>query len=512
MRTLIIYAIIVPLALLLGYLLIDLTNSNFQSGSSLAVVGIIAGILVFPLLVRWHYPLLLFCWSATIIVFFIKTTPNLGQVMIVVSLGLSILERILNPNRHFIRVPSVTLPLLFFLIVVWITAKINGGIGMHAFGSDVYGGRKYLVLFIGIAGYFALTSRPIPPEKARLYASLYLLGGVTTLIGDLYPLAPSWAVFIFHVFPPSIGAIQEGFDLGHTRLGGLGNAACAVYLWMLAQYGLRKIFFGGKLWRPVVLFLLVCLVLMGGYRTSLFLVGLSFIFLFFSEGLYRTRMLGLFILVGILGATIMIPLADKLPFTFQRALSFLPVHVSPEAQASADASTNWRKAMWTALLPQIPQHLLVGKGYAISTEDYNEMMGGGMGFASIDAGDQSLALSGDYHNGMISVVMCFGAWGVVVIVWFICMGFRVMYYNMKYGRPELYTYNSMLFILYFNEMASYLSCLGGLTIASDMMTFVGPIGMSIALNHGMCRPPPKPMPLAETTQRRLVPVLPAYQQ
>ncbi len=377
LRTLIIYAILVPLALVVGYVLTDLTNSNFTSASSLVAVGILAFILVFPLLVRWHYPLLLFCWSATLICFFVKTEPNVGQVMVAVSLGLSIVERIMNPQRNFIRVPSITMPLLVFLIVVLITAKINGGIGMHSFGSDVYGGRKYVILFIGMAGYFALTSRAIPPEKAKLYASLFLLGGITTVIGDLYPLAPSWSYIIFRFFPPSAGALQEGFDLGQTRLGGIGNAACAVYLFMLARYGLRGIFLGGKLWRPVALFVLVCLVLMGGFRTALFIVGLSFVFMFFAEGLYRTRMLGVFALAGILGAVIMVPFADKLPFTFQRAMSFLPVHISPEAQASADGSTEWRKAMWAALVPQIPQHLLVGKGYAISTEDYNEMMGGG---------------------------------------------------------------------------------------------------------------------------------------
>ncbi len=113
---------------------------------------------------------------------------------------------------------------------------------------------------------------------------------------------------------------------------------------------------------------------------------------------------------------------------------------------------------------------------------------------------------------MISVVMCFGAWGVVAIVWFIFAGLRVMYRNLRYGRPDLYTFNAILFILFFNEAASYLSCLGGLSIYGDMMSFVGPLGMSVALNHGVCRPTPKPVALVETAQRRLVPALPAFQQ
>ena len=515
LRSLITYAMVVPLALLAGYLL-----SNPLTYSTFVFIGILAFILLFPFLVRFHYPWMLFGWSATMILFFVKGTPNLGQAMIALSLMLSILERILNPQRHFIRVPSITMPLIAFVIVIWITAKMNGGIGMHAFGSDVYGGRKYMILFIGIAGYFALTSRPIPPEKARLYASLYFLGGITTIIGDLYPIAPSWMNFVFHFFPPSIGAIQGGFNLGTTRLAGLGNAASVLFLWMLARYGLRGIFLGGKLWRPVLLVIFGIFGLTGGFRSTLYIMGLSFAFMFFAEGLHRTRLLGVFILTGALAAALLVPLSDKLPQTFQRAMTIIPgLHVTAEAQAAAEASTNWRFQMWTALLPQVPPHLLVGKGFTISQEDYNQMLnnaggaGYGMGFRTIDAADQGLALANDYHNGMLSLVLGFGVWGVIAVVWLMFAGLRVMYLNLRYGRPELYTFNAMLFIIFFNEMGCYLSCLAGLGISSDMVFFTGPLGLSIALNHGVCRPPPKPVALVETAgQRRLIPSLPAFQQ
>jgi hypothetical protein len=509
LRSLITYAIVVPLALLAGYLL-----TNPLTTSAFVFIGILAALLVFPLLVRFHYPWMLFGWSAAMYLFFIKGTPNLGQAMIGLSLMLSILERIMNPQRHFIRVPSITAPLMAFVLVIWITAKMNGGIGLHALGSDVYGGKKYIALFLGIAGYFALTSRPIPPEKAKLYGSLFLLGGITTVIGDLYPIAPSWMNIVFHFFPPSGGAIVSGFDLGVARLGGLGNGASVLYLWMLARYGLRGIFLGGKLWRPVLLIFFGFFGLMGGFRSTLFIMGFSFIFMFFSEKLYRTRMLGIFVLIGILGATLMVPLSDKLPLTFQRAMSFIPgLHVSTQAKAMADASTNWRIQMWTALLPQVPQHLLIGKGFAISPEDYNQMMTAGTGFTAVDAAGQGLALANDYHNGMLSVVLGFGVWGLIVLVWFMFAGVRVMYNNMRYGRAELYSFNAMLFVLFFYEMASYLCCFGGLSISGDMVLLTGPLGMSIALNHGMCRPAPKPVALVKTAgQRRIIPNLPVFQQ
>src|SRR5580658_1729644 len=97
LRSLIIYAMVLPLALLVGYLLSDPT---------LILLSVLAFIVIFPLLVRFHYPWMLFGWSATMILFFIKATPNLGLAMIALSLTLSILERIMNPQRHFVRMPS----------------------------------------------------------------------------------------------------------------------------------------------------------------------------------------------------------------------------------------------------------------------------------------------------------------------------------------------------------------------------------------------------------------------
>ena len=77
--------------------------------------------------------------------------------------------------------------------------------------------------------------------------------------------------------------------------------------------------------------------------------------------------------------------------------------------------------MWKALLPQVPPHLLLGKGYAISMEDF-EMMGRDVAFRSVDASQQGLALAGDYHNGPLSVVIPFGIWGVIAFLWFASPG------------------------------------------------------------------------------------------
>jgi len=494
LRSLIIYAVCVPLAVVVGYML-----TNPMDYSTLGLFGILALLLVSPILLRWHHPLLIVSWNMSMTLFFIKSTPSLWMVMVAISLGISLLERTLNSDMHFIRVPQITWPLLCLIAVILLTAKLTGGLGFRAFGSDVYGGKKYVELLAGIFSYFALTSRRIPPEKAGLYVALFFLAEATRCIGDLYSIAPSWANFIFWFFPPSINSFNQ-FELGQTRLGGIGAAGTAICLWMLARYGIRGIFLEGRLWRPCLWFFCFVLDLLGGFRSAMLAVAAPFAIMFFMEGLHRTRLLPVAILSGTLVAAMIVPLAPHLPFTFQRALSFLPLDISQEAKTSAQASLDWRMNMWTALLPQVPKHLLLGKGMAISPEDYTTMMGTAMGTTAgaIDPSQDPLAISSDYHNGALSVILPFGIWGMMAYLWLMFAGVWVLYRNWKYGRPELRTTNALLFAVFLFEVLSFLSCYAGYAMPIGIPYLVGYLGLGIALNNGVCQPAPEPVPARET--------------
>ena len=180
-----------------------------------------------------------------------------------------------------------------------------------------------------------------------------------------------------------------------------------------------------------------------------------------------------------------IPLANRLPVTFQRALSFLPLNIDPAVRADAQASLDWRIEMWKALLPQVPPHLLLGKGYAITPEDY-QMMGANAALHSINPAEQALALSGDYHSGPLSVILPFGLWGAIVVIWFLIAGIWALHHNRLYGDPALQNYNTFLFAAFVAKTIGFVFIFGG--ISSDMVNFAGILGLSISLNGGICRP------------------------
>jgi hypothetical protein len=482
LRSLITYAICVPLALFVGYLL-----ANQWDYSTFAVVGVLAGLMVMPLLIRWHYHLLLLSWNATLILFFLKGAPKVWLVMVVVSVGIAVVSRAINAQQRFLSVPQITWPLIYLAVVVLFTAKLTGGFGLKMLGSEVYGGKKYIFTFVSILSYFALTSRRIPPERAGVALALFFLGGITAFVGDLYYLVPSTPNFVFWLFPPNI---TSEVGAGAMRLLGAVGVAQAVIFYLLARYGIRELFLTGKRWRLMLFFGSLTLGLLGGHRAMVITIGGIFMIQFFLEGLHRSKLLPVFLFIGLSGLVLLIPLAPRLPLTFQRALSFLPVQVDPRARQDAKDSMEWRYAMWNALLPQVPPHLLLGKGYSFSQEDY-ESMGRDSAFTSIDASQQALALSSDYHNGWLSVLITFGIWGMIGVLWLFIAGFFVVYRNYRYGDPELRVANCFLLAYFIVQVLFFLS-IGGSGLHGDLFIFCGDLGLSVALNGGRCRPVPVP--------------------
>jgi hypothetical protein len=495
-RSLIVYAICVPLAIFVGYLL-----TNPQDLETIGFIGVMAAILVFPLLMRFHYPLLIFSWNLPVTLFFLPGHPSLFYLMVLASLSISVVERILDRNQPFLPASAVRWPLLAFLALIIITAKLTGGFGLRSMGSDVYGGKKYVGLVIGIMSFFAITARPIPKRYAGLYVTLWFAGSFFNAISDFYSVTPQSLRFIFVLIPPSNSGLDEMGNLdvvlGQTRLAGIAGAAGSVWCWMLARHGFRNCFLTPKLWRPVTLVAMLPLVMLGGFRSAI--IGLMLItgLMFYMEKIHRTGLMLALVLAGIMGSAMLVPLAPHLPFTFQRALAFLPLDISPEARMNAETSTEWRLEIWRALLPQIPNYLLIGKGYAFSAEIYNEEMGANSIFHGqkvIDASQNALALSSDFHSGPLSLIIPFGIWGVLLWLWYLIAGFFVVWRNYRNGNPDLGFINRYLYVVFIVKCITFVFIFGDLV--GDMAGYAAIIGLSIALNHGIGRPQPikKPLP------------------
>ena len=488
-RMLITYVVCIPVAITVGYLLTDPLDYG-----TLGFLGLLIAILISPIFIKWHYPMLVFGLGCPIICFFIVGKPPFSQVIVVLSLGIALTERILNVNgeKRFLSVPAMTWPLLYICAVTYLTAELNGGIQLqHVGGEGAGGGRKYLNIFLGAAGYFALTSQAIPRARRKLYLMLFMLPSLLGLISDLFPYLPSPLNKINLLFPPT-SLFEEGITVGTTRLSALSFAIGTVMYYMLARYGLRGIFSATKPWRGLFFVMAFLLSLLGGYRSSLGGLIAALTLIFFLEGMHRTRLLPLLLLAGVLGGTVLAVVSDKLPFTFQRSMCFLPLFKWDEAAViDARNSSEWRYAIWRETWPKVPEHLLLGKGYTITAEEYSFMGNQIFDKGNINASDQGLAVSGDYHSGPLSTLMPFGIWGGIGMLWLMGAVFYVTYHNYRYGDPELKTMNTYFFAASISGPIFFLFVVGALT--QSVTGFASLAGFSVALNGGMARPKPQPV-------------------
>lgn len=478
-----IFALLLPLAALVGYLIAD------GEIESMAAVVLFAGILTIPLVLRRHHLLLVMSWNLAMNLFFLPGSPPLWMLSSLVSLGLIVLAKIMDRDLKLLNIPSVTWSLIALGMVVIFTMAATGTLGVRSLGGASYGGKKYFFILFAIIGYFCLSSISIPREKTNLYIGAFLIPGLSPAIGNLiYKLPSLW--FLFILFPAEnvmlLANDDFAIDAYASRIGrvqGLAFASTALLSYLLARYGIRGILDLRSPWRILLLVAALIIGLFGGFRSVLALNCGLIAVQFFLEGMHRTKMFPVLILVGIITLAGIIPMARKLPLSVQRALSVLPIDVSPAARLDALGSTDWRLRMWQAAMQDVPRHLWIGKGYTASASEYlltQQATRYGM------AEDYELSLlAGDYHNGPLSILIPFGVFGMLAFLAFLWAGGRVLYRNFRYGPPHLKVINAFLLSSFAVRAVFFFVVFGG--IHGDIVVLAGLVGFGVALNHGMCK-------------------------
>jgi len=481
-RNHLIFGLCLPLAVLLGYMLADIDDP-----ASRLVVLIALGVLAAPVLMRWHHPLLILSWNMAAQPA-LPGSPHLWSLLAMLSLFFAVLNRSVNPGYQFAYVPQIVRPMLAFAIVVLVTMFLTGGIGLRIFGSSAVGGRGYFYIFAAIAGFFALSSVSIPQERVPLYIALFFLPGLTSMVSQLAGWLGPKARFVGLLFPvgmPSDEFVADPNLSGDMlRVGGLVGASFALIFWLLARFGTVGVFDLVRPWRLLLLLAGVVGLTLGGFRSAFLLTAGVFFILFSFEKLWRTRLSLVLLGLGLVAGIGLVGFADRLPLPVQRTLSFLPVKIDPVTRQMAEYSTEWRIEMWKSVLPEVPKYLLKGKGYSYSADDLfmTQMEGTRAGTVSY----QAAAFAGDYHNGPLSVIIPFGAAGMLAFVWLLFAGSRFLYSVYREGPPELRGINRFILALFLARVLLFFFIFGSLT--NDLFHFAGLLGFSVALNRAAQRP------------------------
>src|ERR1043166_2749776 len=120
-RTLIVFGLLVPLAILVGYLLATPENVLSFLG-----VGLVILLVLTPILLRWHHSILIITWNMAVTVFFLPGQPSLWHLMALGSLGIAFLDWLLTKKQTFLHVPQLTWSLVALAVATVTTGKITG--------------------------------------------------------------------------------------------------------------------------------------------------------------------------------------------------------------------------------------------------------------------------------------------------------------------------------------------------------------------------------------------------
>jgi hypothetical protein len=487
-----IYLVLIPLAIYLGW-----TLSEPMSRGSVLVVGGLFTLLLIPILLRWHRPMLVFAWNSSIIVFVLPGTPPLWMPIAGAAFLILILQWIIEKKTPLLTVRSINWVLGIILVVALITAYVRGGIGLQAMGSEAYGGKRYVFIIGAIVGYYALTLVRFPADKVERYVTLFFLGGLTHAIGNAIAFAGPSLYWLFSVFSyqnalSQIQAEYSGYEL--VRIGGVSVAMIYLLYFFLARYPIRQILSLDRPWLPFAVLGSAVLGTLGGFRSNMLLMGIVFAFKFFLDRLFWTRQFFALLLFGAILAAVTLPFADKLPYPIQRTISFIPyVPVDPFVRNDAMGSTYWRLEMWSVLMDDLPQYLLIGKGYVINPTDLY-MLEHSMMRGFLESFEGAL-IAGDYHSGPLSVLVNFGIPGALAWLVFCVISLRAFVRNFRYGEERWRNLNGLLLALYAGKIVFFFFIFGD--FALQLYEFTGLLGLSIAINGGVREKPATPRPVVK---------------
>ena len=479
-KSLFIFVFCVPLAIVLGIML-----ATPLDRSTMLLVSTGFFLLLTPFMLTGHHTFLILSWNAYVNAFFLPGKPYIWMLSAVISLFFLVLIATLNRGKiKLLFVPSITWPLLILALITFVTSQLTGGVGAQSLGSDVFGGKRYIFLWMAIAAYFALSAIPADPQKRQFLAAGFFVSSVTAALSNMAFMLGENFFFLFLLFPVEWAltqAVSEYMIGSIMRIGGLGPASVGLVSFLLVRYGIRGMFTFRYPWRSVIFLAAIVMGLFSGFRATFVFAVLLFAVQFFVEGLHRTKFLLIFTIIFSLMAILLLPVASRLPLSVQRCLTVLPLDLDRAAIEAARGSTDWRVELWRAIIPDIPRYLWLGKGYSLDPKDVY--------FAQMHISVRSTApyepalIAGDYHNGPLTLIIPFGIWGVLAFLWFCIAAFRVLVRNLKYGDPEIRNINNFLLAAFIANLIYFVFVFGAFYL--DLVRFVGIVGLSISLNHGV---------------------------
>jgi hypothetical protein len=338
---------------------------------------------------------------------------------ILMGLGVAkfFVEDVILRRASFVRIDRWQLIFLagFMAVLTW--HGMHDRFGMRFLGSEVWGGRNYVSVYVGLVAFFVVQSTSV---KSELWNKLpYLILAVTgfdLVIATITTISP---VLIFYIYPlysavgtAGITELLTGDEDVAGRIGAFGNFGCILTMIVLASISMRQFFHPKNFWRLVTLSFASLLVVYSGFRSALANWLSAFLLAGFRD--IRFRMVALLPILAALLFTLTAihATAIKLPKQMQRTLTFLPGDWDMDIARDARASNEFRETIWKMWWHDyFPRWPLIGRGFGFRSEWTKTSI-----YIPTGTDYQQMVEVGNIHNGLFASLDAIGIIGTVFFV------------------------------------------------------------------------------------------------
>ncbi|MEI8283807.1 MAG: hypothetical protein WCG52_02345 [bacterium] len=303
---------------------------------------------------------------------------------------------------------------------------LKNPVGLNFMGSDVVGGRPYFSILIALLGYIVMRQADAPSKVLFWLPALIIFPNlIVGILNIVVQLVPGVGRLVFPIYTgisiEDVVAVQQSGPTDEGRLFSLGSLGITIIQALCSYFPPATFFHPSRFLGLGALALAYLLIGLSGFRSAI-MASTAYVLI---STVLRRRFKDLYIL-GFVGVVLALVLAGlnaggvSLPFSIQRAFSFLPLGWSERVVQVAESSTDWRVKMWKEALTsnRIIADKIYGDGFGFSRADMNawttQLMTGSSGI--IGASDEELfMIRGAFHSGPVSSIKYVGYIGLVLV-------------------------------------------------------------------------------------------------
>jgi hypothetical protein len=389
-----------------------------------------------------------FFWVLTIASSFLGGTfPILGgsftpfQLLMAMGVAKFVIEDVVLKRTRLQSGNKSDLFLIAGFMGVLTLHAIRDRFGMRFLGSNVWGGRNYVNVYLGLAAFFVIQSIPI---RSKTWAKLpYVILAVTTFDLVIAVVTTIFPSLIYKIYPfysavsrAGIEEIITGESVETARLGSVGNFGTILIALVLASVSL------GQVLKPPIFFRVLTLlsgcvtVLLSSFRSAVFNT-LSVVFVAGIRDLKWGILLLLpFLTVLLFGLSVVNSEIVHLPKQVQRSLTFVPGKWDAEMSRDAASSNDFRREVWTLWKRELfPAHPWLGRGFGFSSE-----WGKGSVHRHDPNANRQMVETGNIHNGFLATLDSLGIAGTIFfIIWNLRLLARILRLPFRKTDPDGFT-------------------------------------------------------------------------